>query len=65
MAKMNQVAGEPSRVKSSGSVVSPSRNPADQEKTLGGMPPTKNESQINDANDPSKRKPAPDTVHGV
>jgi hypothetical protein len=50
---------------SSGKVKSPSNTPEDQATTLGGFPPEKTEVQINDANDPSKRKPAPDTVHGV
>ena len=49
----------------SSKIKSPAHNPAEQESTLGGMPPLKTEPQINDANDPSKRKPAPDTVHGV
>ncbi len=58
---MNKSVSTPS----SGKVKSPSNTPAEQESTLGGMPPTKTEMQINDANDPSKRKAPPGVVHGV
>jgi hypothetical protein len=52
----------------SAKVKSPSHDPAEELTTLGGLPPEKTETGkggINDSNDPLKRKPAPDTVHGV
>ncbi len=50
---------------SGGSVKSPSRTPEDQLKTIGGMPPTKTIAEINNANDPAKRGPAPDVSRGT
>lgn len=61
----NQGAGTPNGPKVSASVKSPARTPAEQLTTLGGFPPTKTEAQINDANDPSKRGPAPDVSRGT
>jgi len=40
---------------------SPARTPDEQQKVLGGMPPLKNEDQINTENSPKK---APDIVRG-
>lgn len=65
--KYNETSGGV-KVPSSGHVNSPSRNPKEQLETLGGMPPEKTETGkggINESNDPAKRGPAPDTIHGV
>ncbi len=48
-----------------GSVKSPCNTPEDQLKTIGGMPPKKSIEEINNANDPSKRGPAPDVSRGT
>lgn len=50
---------------SGGKVKSPSNTPQEEIQTLGGMPSEKSIKQINDANDPVKRGPAPGAVHGV
>lgn len=46
-------------------VKSPASTVADQITNAGGMPPEKDEAQINNANDPSKRTPAPNTSRGT
>lgn len=44
---------------------SPTNTPEENAKNLGGIPATKTISQINDANDPAKRGPAPGVARGV
>ncbi len=50
---------------SGGSIKSPSNTPEEQQKTLGGMPPEKSIKEINNANDPAKRGPAPNVSRGT
>lgn len=47
---------------SPGKVKSPSSTPEEATQNCGGMPPEKNEKQINEENSPKK---APGAVHGV
>lgn len=44
---------------------SPTNTPEENLKNLGGLPAEKSIKQINDANDPSKRGPAPDVSRGT
>lgn len=44
---------------------SPTNTPEENAKNLGGIPATKTITEINAANDPSKRGPAPGVARGV